>query len=174
MNNKPAPRTTAFPTAILISIIALCIWAPAVSAGLGLRAGLTMNPDQVHVGGHLDLGPVADRFSLRPNVEIGFGDDVIVVAANLETTYRFQSRWTSWSPYVGGGVGVNFVDPDNDSLVGDSRTETGILLLAGLERGLASGARLFLESKVGLTNAPDLKFTVGWTFGGSEPESDSE
>jgi hypothetical protein len=155
-------------------VSALCLAGAAGRAGagvpLGVRAGYTINPDQIHFGGHLDLD-LLGRIRLRPNLEIGLGDNLVLAALNLEGNYRFGTEREAWNPYVGGGLGINFVDPDNDALAGDSRTESGVLILAGLERGFASGGAFFIESKVGLANAPDLKFTVGWTFGRGDSES---
>lgn len=150
----------------LVSVLTLAGAAGRAEAGipLGVRAGYTINPDQIHFGGHLDLDFVG-RIRLRPNLEIGLGDNLVLAALNLEGNYRFGEEREAWNPYVGGGLGINFVDPDNDALAGDSKTETGVLLLGGLERGFRSGGAFFIESKVGLANAPDLKFTVGWTFG---------
>ena len=37
-------------------------------------------------------------------------------------------------------------------------------MLGGVEKGLSGGNRLFLEAKMGMVDAPDLKLTLGWTF----------
>ena len=71
----------------------LLIWGafalPAAAQGLGVRAGASVDPDQFYFGGHLDTGPIADRLHFRPNVEIGLGDDVTLVAFNIEFAYFF-------------------------------------------------------------------------------------
>ena len=43
--------------------------------GWGPRLGVTMDPDQVHFGVHLDAGSFADRFRFQPNVELGLSDE---------------------------------------------------------------------------------------------------
>lgn len=131
--------------------------------GWGPRIGLSFNPDQVHFGTHLDFGQFAEHVRFQPNLELGFGDDVKLFAMNAEASYRFSSRWDVWSPYLGGGVGVNVKSFD----VGDderTQTDLGVNLLAGVEKGLSSGDRFFFEGKVSLNDAPDVKLTVGWTF----------
>jgi len=120
-----------------------------------------MEPDQVHAGLHVSLGRIADRVRLQPNLEVGFGDDRTTTAFNFEAAYHFASRWDAWSPYLGGGVGINSVSRDGRSR---TNTDVGLNALGGIERGLASGNRVFLESKLGLTDAPNLKMSVGYTF----------
>jgi hypothetical protein len=128
--------------------------------GLGPRVGLTIDPDQVHVGGHLDLGDVASRLALVPNLEVGFGDDFTVVTVMAEFDYRFPSIGSAWRPYVGGGIGPVFVSHDS----GADDTELGLTIQGGFARRNDTGGALFLELKLGLVDAPDAKFTLGWTF----------
>jgi hypothetical protein len=132
-------------------------------AGWGPRVGVSLNPDQVHFGAHLDFGNFARHVRFQPNVELGFGDDVKLFTINAEAAYRFSSRWEVWTPYLGGGLGANIKSADND---GRNRSETdlGVNLLGGIERGLLSGDRFFIEGKVSLNDVPDAKITIGWTF----------
>ncbi|MDM7915779.1 MAG: hypothetical protein ACE15D_17675 [Candidatus Eisenbacteria bacterium] len=133
--------------------------------GWGPRVGATLNPDQFHFGAHLDFGQFANHFRFQPNVELGIGDGSTLAALNLETNYRINSTWESWSPYIGGGVGVNFVGSEDKGLTGnDTDTQLGLNVMGGLERGLDNGDRFFGEAKVGFADSPDLKLTVGWTF----------
>jgi hypothetical protein len=134
--------------------------------GWGPRVGLTLDPDQIHFGAHLDFGNFARHVRFQPNVEMGFGDDVTLVTINFEAAYRFRETWDVWSPYVGGGLGLNFASFDNSGPGGDdSSTDLGVNALGGIERGLSSGNRFFVEVKLGLVDeSPDLKATVGWTF----------
>ena len=129
--------------------------------GWGPRVGLTMDPDQVHVGAHMDYGVFGPRVRFQPNVEVGFGEDITLVAFNFEAAYRFRDRWDAWTPYLGGGLGLNWWNYDRYD---DSDTDVGASLLGGIERGLKSGNRFFIEAKLGLADSPDAKFTAGWTF----------
>lgn len=132
--------------------------------GWGPRVGLTVDPDQVHVGFHADFGHFANHVRFQPNFEIGFGDGWTVGAFNAEAAYRFSGEWEAWSPYLGGGIGLNFIGHEDRGFRDRSDTEAGLNLIGGLERGLAGGDRFFTEAKLGLANSPDLKLTVGWTF----------
>ena len=157
----------------LIVVVFVLAFAPTVARatpdsevgfrGWGPRLGLTSDPDQVHFGVHLDFGNFSEHVRFQPNFELGVGNDMTVGALNFEAAYRFDSRWEAWAPYVGGGVGLNFIDR-NDRFRDDVETETGLNALFGIERGLSDGDRFFTELKFGLTNSPDFKLTSGWTF----------
>jgi hypothetical protein len=120
----------------------------------GLRAGISVDPDQFYAGGHIETGALVDRLHFRPNIEVGFGDNVTLIALNFEFVYRFQSR-RPWHIYAGAGPAVNLYNFD-----GGDNTEAGFNILFGAEnrRGL------FFEMKVGVSQSPDLKFGVGYAF----------
>jgi len=133
--------------------------------GWGPRLGVTFDPDQFHVGAHMDFGNFARHIRIQPNIEAGFGDDVTLVTANLDAAYRFSDRWDGWTPYLGGGLGLVFADAGDDGLSDDTETDVGASILGGVDRGLSGGDRFFVEGKLGLTDAmPDGMLTVGWTF----------
>jgi hypothetical protein len=159
-------------TILLATVVALAL-SPAVTRadpatdvgfrGWGPRLGVSLNPDQFHFGAHLDFGNFAQHVRFQPNVEMGFGDHVRLIALNAEAAYRFSSNWDSWTPYLGGGLGANIksVDVAGQS---NSQTDLGVNLLGGIETGLSSGDRFFIEGKFSLNDVPDAKITVGWTF----------
>lgn len=161
---------------LIIPLLALALGASSAGAaadpandvgfrGWGPRVGLTVNPDQVHFGAHLDFGNFARHVRFQPNVEVGFGDDLTLVCANFEAAYRFRQSWDVWSPYLGGGLGANFASWDSDGHGDSSSTDLGVNVLGGIERGLSNGNRFFMEVKLGLVDeSPDAKVTVGWTF----------
>lgn len=126
----------------------------------------------------MDFGNFAEHIRSQPSIEVGIGDDLTIFALNFEGAYRFSSRWDVWTPYAGGGLGVNLVTVDghlhnNEELSAgvahegegdDSYTDIGLNLLGGIEKGLKNGHRFFLEGKLGLADSPDFKATAGWTF----------
>jgi len=128
---------------------------PAFAQHGGIRGGISVDPDQFYFGGHFETSPLVDRLYFRPNVEVGIGDDLTLVAANMEFVYKFSTR-RPWNIYAGGGPALNIYKPDGR----DSNTEAGLNFLAGVEQ--AHG--LFFEFKVGAIDSPDFKFGVGWTF----------
>lgn len=132
--------------------------------GFGLRAGLSLDPDQAFVGVHVDLGQLAKQVYFRPNLELGSGDDQTVVAFNLAALYFFNSRWQRWEPYAGGEIGVNHREIERSSLPDVDDTEPAINAVFGIDTEMKSGDRLLFEAKLGLIEEPDFKLLVGWTF----------
>ena len=129
--------------------------SPAQAQGPGVRAGVSVDPDQFYVGGHFETDELIDQLYLRPNLEVGFGDDVTTLAVNIEAIYKIplkNRRDTSF--YAGGGPAIIVYDRDNGS-----DTKGGLNLLAGLEFG-----KFFFEVKGGVFDAPNLKVGIGYTF----------
>ncbi len=144
----------------------LALAGPDVEVGFrgwGPRVGLSLDPDQVHFGAHLDYGNFADHVRFQPNVEFGFGDNVELYTLNVEAAYRFTAEWDVWSPYLGGGLGANIKSWDNGN-DNSSDTDIGLNALGGIEKGLSNGDRFFIEGKLSVNDVPDVKFTIGWTF----------
>lgn len=133
--------------------------------GWGVQAGLSSEPDQIYGGVHFNLGEFAKNVRLRPTVEIGFGDDRTLLQAHAEVHYVF-SKVQVWKPYVGGGVGFNYVKIDDlPPAADDDDTDVGLMGVGGVETKLKSGVGFFFEGKVGLTDDdPDFKVGVGWTW----------
>jgi hypothetical protein len=131
--------------------------------GWGPRIGLSLNPDQLHFGAHLDFGNFAQHVRFQPNVEVGFGDHLDLFTVNAEAAYRFSSHWDAWTPYLGGGLGAN-IKRVSGAGVTDTHTDLGVNALGGIEKGLSNGDRFFIEGKFSLNDVPDAKVTVGWTF----------
>lgn len=128
--------------------------------GWGPRAGLTVNPDQIHVGAHVSFGGSSTPVLFQPNIEIGFGDDLTVIALNADIAYLFRSVNSAWTPGLGGEVGLVKVDTDHHG----STEDLGISIFGSIAKKMANGNELYLEAKVGVADAPDFKATIGYTI----------
>ena len=156
---------------IITSLLVGLLCGPAAFAGqrsagfhgIGPRVGLTVNPDQIHFGGHIDFGDLAPNLMMLTNIEVGFGEDLTTVAPSFELDYRFRPDWGAWTPYLGGGIGPIFYSWDH----GGSNSEFAGYMQFGIGKGSAGSqsGHFFIEGKLGLGDAPDFKATVGWTFG---------
>jgi len=132
----------------------------------GIRGGATFDPDQIHLGVHMNGGELFTDGWFIPNIEVGFGDDLTLIALNPELVYKFNRRSSAdWGFYIGAGLGINFYTWDDDEFGGDgSETELGVNCLGGMSRKLSAGNDLFFELKLGAADSPDAKVTVGLTF----------
>jgi hypothetical protein len=140
-------------------LVLACAAVPSVAEAQiapGVRGGGSVDPDQVYIGGHIETEPLVERLVFRPNVEIGFGDDVTLVAFNFEFLWKFPEFRAPWQFYAGGGPAINLYQFEGP---GDE-TEAGFNFVGGFEhRG-----GLFFEFKVGVPESPDFKVAVGYTF----------
>jgi len=130
--------------------------------GVGVRGGVTIDPDQAHVGLHINAGNFHEKVRFQPSFELGFGSDVITGAINLDAFYLFNPG--AVQPYAGGGLGVAIYDFDRDDRPGRNGTdvEAGLNLLGGMEWGAAN--KYMLEARVGIGDIPDFKLTIGINF----------
>ena len=146
--------------------------AHAQQAGPGVRAGISSNPDQFYFGAHLDTGPIIDRLSFRPNVEIGLGDGLTSISGNFEFVYWWPIPNRPWQVYAGGGPSVNVSRFDAQH---GNRTDLGPAF--NIVGGLAHSRGLFVEVKLGLVHnrlhpedlpepltAAEVKFGIGYTW----------
>ena len=136
--------------AFVVSVLAV----PAAAQTVGVRAGVSVDPEQFYFGGHAQTPPLVDRLHFRPNIEIGVGDDTTITALNVEFAYQFRSP-EAWNVYAGAGPALNIIDSGRDT-----DAEPGFNLLVGL----AHEDGLFAEVKVGAFDSPRLKFGVGYAF----------
>jgi hypothetical protein len=146
---------------MIVAAAALLVFAGSARAqGLGGRVGASADPDQFYAGVHFETSELVENLRFRPNVEIGVGDDVTLVALNFEFSYRLPPdtlprSLSMWHLYVGGGPALNIFRFSNDT-----QSEGGFNGLIGLEH--RNG--LFAEAKVGALKSPNFKFAVGYTF----------
>ena len=122
----------------------------------GVQAGVSVNPDQIYVGAHVETTPLVERVVFRPNLEVGLGDHLTLAAFNLEFAWKFPPRGSPWAFYAGGGPAINLhlvKGPGDDA-------RAGFNFVGGAEntRGF------FFEFKLGVDGSPDFRFGVGLTF----------
>ena len=128
--------------------------SPAFAQDVGLRGGVSINPDQGYFGLHVETAPLVDRLYFRPNAEVGFGDGGTLVGLNMEFVYKFPSK-NRWHLYAGGGPALNIVKHDSST-----DTNGGLNMMVGAEERKG----LFFEFKIGVIDSPDAKFGVGYTW----------
>jgi hypothetical protein len=139
--------------------------SPTVTT-FGPRVGASIDPDQLVVGGQLSLQEFAPNWSFDPNLELGFGDNATVIAFNLDAYYHLRLSGSDWRPYLGGGLGVNFISWDAPLDARDhSDTEVGLNLVAGFNIPAGSGDHWFTELRFGVGDIPTLKIVGGFNFG---------
>jgi hypothetical protein len=157
-----APRRAVPILALAIVVLALGAAPALAETGAGIRAGLSVNPDQFLFGGQLNLDPVGRHVYIVPSAELGLGDNLTTLSFNGDVQYRFPvSKGSEVRPYAGGGLAIYWFDVDG----GGSDTQVGVNLLGGIFFGDASGNPMFIDAKLGLNDEiPDWKFVFGINF----------
>ena len=150
------------------TLLALLIvaWLPGLASAEGLsyrgwgpRVGLSVDPDQVVAGVHIDLGQLVKKLRFQPNLDIGYGDDALFVGAYLGA-YWFFDVDGHWDFYAGSDLGMIYEDIDYR----DSDLDVAFNAVGGIETRMSNNSRLLIELKVGVIENPDFKLMVGWTF----------
>ena len=148
-------RTSFWVRLACLALFAALAAAPAYAQTRpGIQGGVSIDPDQFYFGGHLETAPLVEHVRFRPNIDIGIGDDLTLIAFNFEFTYTFTAN-RPWNLYAGAGPAVNWFDADRGS-----DTEAGFNILVGAKR--PDG--LFFEIQIGAMDSPEVKFGVGYTF----------
>lgn len=152
-----------------VTLAALLAPGAALAQGpptaFGPRLGLSIDPDQLVLGGQMMVGDLAPDVTFNPSLEFGFGDDATVIALNIDGQYHFRVQGSAWRPYAGFGLGINFIEIDLPSPPGDrSDTEVGANLIVGAGVPTRSNNRFFTEIRFGLGDIPELKIMAGWLF----------
>jgi len=143
---------------LLVSVAILMTGSRVQAEGVGIRAGLSADPDQFYFGVHAESGPVIDVIRFRPNFEAGFGDNRTVVTLNGELIYPFELR-NGTGMYVGGGPSIVIISRHraNGPNANNTDVEPGFNFLVGVN--LTESA--FAELKVGLIDSPEVKVGFG-------------
>ena len=131
----------------LFVLATLATTTTSALAGVGLQAGMSVNPDDFIVGLHFKSHPLGQSFYLVPSADAGFGD-VTMLSGNMDAHYQFKTS-SDLRPYIGGGVSLVWYDFD-----GGSNTEFGGSVLGGI----MITPQIGLEAKLGLGDVPDWKF----------------
>ena len=153
--------------AAIATLAAFSLCAPEAHAlgftGVGAKLGYT-SPERfdgtTEVGVHAELAERGSPVSLMPNFMYWSVDSYRNANPNLDVHYRFAPAGRM-TPYVGSGVGLNFIDGER---FGDSETQVGMNLIGGL-RFPGSGPNYFLEARHMLSDLNQTSVLAGVTFG---------
>ncbi|MBD3299276.1 MAG: hypothetical protein GF341_11510 [candidate division Zixibacteria bacterium] len=145
---------------VVIGLVAVGA-SPASALMAGPRAGVSFEPDQVVLGAQGKAGLLTKGVGFVPGIEFGLGNDQTVVSINGDFQVNLPNLPnTNVSFYALGGPTVSYFSPDN----GDSDTEIGISLGAGMRVPIRAESSYYIESRFGIGDIPDLKLIVGALF----------
>jgi hypothetical protein len=160
-----------------LAIFALCALVPFAAAaegrGVALETGIgfTSNPDTFLLSTELPI-QIARDFDLGPLVQLGIGNDRLIVAPTVNVRYSFPlSRyirnenpvWDRLSPVAHGGVGFAYLERDNKP--GDD-DDLGFLFNLGVGMQYAMTDRVSFGTRMTFNMMPgdvlDERFFFSW------------
>jgi hypothetical protein len=142
--------------------------------GAGVRGGFRLDPDQLILGGQLDLGDLTRNLRLMPNATVGFGDDLTLICIDPEVHYCFRDNPIGAGTWFYAGGGIDFVYSKFDVPetlvdlgieVDDSDTSVGVSLTGGISYQLSSSQSLMGEVRVVLEDESFFEIVGAWNFG---------
>jgi hypothetical protein len=150
--------------ALTIALIAWPVIAGAYGlSGVGGSVGYA-SPENLDgtalVGVHATFEQPGTRLHMDPNVRYWNVNGVSDLAPNMDLTYHF-GREDRWTPYVGGGMGVNFV---HDKAFDRTANDLGVNAIAGVRFPNAAN-KLFVEGRYTSCDIDQVSLQTGITFG---------
>jgi hypothetical protein len=154
-------RTT--PMRAFVSAGCALLLGPTLAwGGAGIQAGASLDPDQFVLGGvyYWEGNPIPSTDWTLPVVELGLGNEIVLLTAATGLNYRFPMR-SKLGIYGGleAGLNVAFVQDGDDDL------EAGLMAVVGFDYPSVGDDRWGGEVKIDLANSPDFKFLVTYAFG---------
>jgi len=147
---------------LLLAMIATPKTAHAEISGVGGKLGYS-NPENLDgtaaLGVHAEIEKRGTRLHLLPNVMYWSVDGVRDVSPNVDVYYHFNPEGRV-TPYLGGGMGLNFVHNDRSDR---SNTDLGLNLLGGL-RFPGQSNHYFLEGRYTASDVSQVSVLTGVTF----------
>lgn len=136
---------------ILVTAIAcVCLAYGADSANaqnsVGVNVGYNLDADELFLGGQLRLAPASLPVIINPSLETYFVDGTWL-RIDVNALYPFGVQNTTFTPYAGGGLGLNYINPEN----GDSDTDALLNFVFGATFGF-SRIQPFAEARVDISN----------------------
>lgn len=155
-----------FAVAAIVALAAITLCTPDARAlgftGVGAKLGYA-SPERfdgtTEVGVHAELAERGSPVSVLPNFRYWSVNSYRNANPNLDVCYRFTPAGRM-TPYVGSGVGLNFLDGER---FGDSETRVGMNLIGGVR--FPGAASYFLEARHTLSDLNQTSLLAGVTFG---------
>ncbi|MFI5371087.1 MAG: hypothetical protein ACHQ52_05970 [Candidatus Eisenbacteria bacterium] len=156
------------PAAIALTLALVWVGLAAATAradlsGVGGSLGLASPQDldgTASLGVHAEVTTRNAHLQMVPNMRYWSVDGISDVAPNFDVAYHFQPD-RHMTPYLGGGLGVNFVHNDR---LDRSDTDLGINMIGGL-RFPGDRNHYFLEGRFTASDVSQVSVQTGITFG---------
>jgi hypothetical protein len=149
-------------SALALAVLVAASPARAELAGVGGSLGYA-SPENLDgtaaLALHAEVGRRDSRLAMVPSMRYWNVNGYSDVAPNLDVAYQFDSD-ARWHPYVGGGVGLNFV---HNQRIDHTDTSPGLNMLGGV-RFPGEGNHYFVEGRFTASDVNAVSLQTGITF----------
>jgi hypothetical protein len=124
---------------------------------IGFQGGASIDPEQGFVGVFFESPQIGGRFSLRPGIDGGFGNDLRIATINIDFIARFPIGTSGWHFVQGGGPTIVITKvPELD--LSDTGAGGSYII------GFAHDNGFLGEFRIGGGSVPSLKMGAGWAI----------
>lgn len=132
----------------------------------GVRTGASLDDDltQLLIGGHVDLGRLAENIRLQPFLTLGLGDGALSLLVAGEAHYLFpiDPQRSRLLPYAGAGLGFGHINYDDDDA--DDSSEAVLLLAGGIDIPASTWWHYFAEARMAIADESVFRLEGGLTW----------
>jgi hypothetical protein len=126
-------------------------------AAVGFQGGASIDPEQAFAGVFWESPPLGGRFSIRPGIDGGFGNDLRIATINIDFIARFPIGTSGWNFVQGGGPTIVITKVPILDLTDTSAGGSYII-------GFSHDDGFFGEFRIGGGNVPSLKMGAGYAL----------
>ena len=148
-------RSTVLFFCPLLAVLAIGA-SEAFAQGVGFQGGLSVDPERVYFGSHVETGEIGRGLHIRPAIEAAVGGSVTITSVNLDFLFK-QRLGASWKLYQGGGPVVHVLRGGDPAQLDVTGGIAGLFGFAHVPTGF------FTEIRAG-GRAVAVKFGVGFTI----------
>lgn len=147
----------------MIVLILITIFPNPAGAvvSFGPRAGYDFDTEKMIVGAEAELPKTFQNFRFAPSIDFELGDNPITAINGDFRMYLFHLPETGLHFYGSAGPTLMLYSSSG----GDSGTEIGLSLVAGMKIPMKGPSRYNFELRFGIGDIPELKMTLGILFG---------
>lgn len=145
---------------MFLGVISLTVRDASAQTSIGANVGYNLDAEEFFAGGQARLGLGGFPVIINPSIETYFVENLTWLQIDLNALYPFGVNNTTFTPYAGAGIGVNYSKAENI----DSDTSAGLNLIAGATFGFGR-LRPFAEARINIDDGTNVGVRGGVLFG---------
>lgn len=145
---------------LFLAAISIGVENAAAQNSVGVNVGYNLDAEEFFAGGQARVVFGGLPVIINPSIETYFIENLTWLQIDINALYPFGGSNTTFTPYAGAGLGINFLKPENF----DSQTDAGLNLIAGAAFGF-SRLRPFAEARINIDDGTNVSLRGGLLIG---------